>query len=430
VTKGRKLTKRMCDTAVEVTPPGRERVLWDAGDGSVKGFGLRVSAKGARSFILMYRAGKGRTAPLRKVTIGPFGSPWTVDMARTEARRTLGEVAAGKDPAGDRAKQRVVAKGEVEAQDSVRAAVEDWLRRDQADNRTVGEVRRVMQREVLPTWGDRSLADIRKRHVIELIDGIADRGAKTAANRALAYVHRFFNWCVKRDRIELNPAHLVEKSTAEVSRNRVLDDAELVEVWRAVEGMVQPFAAGVRLLILTGARRSEIFEAGKAELVPGAIVLPAARSKTAEGRLIHLSPLAGEIVDGLSVWATCQYLLTTDGRHAYGGFGKAKAELDRRILAGRQGVAGDDAEPMKPWRLHDLRRSVATGLQRLGVRLEAIEAVLGHVSGSRAGIVGVYQRHQFTAEAGAALDLWGEHVMRLLDPAPAQVLPMRQRAKA
>ena len=429
MTVGQKLTKRMCDTAAEVTPPGRERVLWDAGDGSVKGFGLRVTAKGARSFILMYRAGKGRAAPLRKVTIGQFGSPWTVETARTEAKRLLGEVSAGRDPAGRRAEKRAVRKAGVDAKDSVGAAVVEWIKRDQGGNRTVGEVRRIMDRQVLPVWGDRPLASIRKRDVIELIDGIADRGAKVAANRALAYVRRFFNWAAGRDMIEANPAQYVEKPADEVRRDRVLDDAELVEVWHGVEDMSQPFAAGVRLLMLTAARRSELFEASWEELVPGAIRLPAARSKNDEGRLIHLSPPALAIVEALPKFEASPWLLTIDGEHPFSNFTFSKTELDRRILKARR-KEDDGAKPMPAWRIHDLRRSVATCMQRLGLRLEVVEAVLGHTSGSRAGIVGVYQRHQFTEEARDALTLWGEHVMRLLDPTPAKVLPMRQRAKA
>ena len=155
-----KLTKRLCDAAVVVAPPASERVLWDGGDGGVKGFGLRVSAKGTRSFVLLYRAGKGRAAPLRKVTIGPYGSPWTVDMARAEARRLLGEVAAQRDPAAERASKRAARRATaVEAKDSVRAAVEEWLRRDQADNRTVAEVRATME-QVGPAGMERSAAFI------------------------------------------------------------------------------------------------------------------------------------------------------------------------------------------------------------------------------------------------------------------------------
>ena len=103
MTIGQKLTKRLCDTAAEVAPAGRDTVLWDAGDGSVKGFGLRVTAKGARSFVLMYRAGKGRAAPLRKITIGPYGSPWTVETARAEARRRGGEPARPRSRASGQA---------------------------------------------------------------------------------------------------------------------------------------------------------------------------------------------------------------------------------------------------------------------------------------------------------------------------------------
>ena len=377
-------------------------MLWDAGDGSVKGFGLRVSAKGARSFILLYRAGKGRAAPLRKVTIGPFGSPWTVETARTEAKRLLGEVAAGRDPAGAKAEKRSEQKAGVVAKDSVRAAVAEWIKRDQADNRTVDEVRSRMEREVLPLWGDRPLTSIRKRDVIELVDGIADRGTRLAANRTLAAVKRFLNWAASRDMIDANPAQHVEKAATETRRARTLEDGELVEVWRALDGMAEPFAAGVRLLILTGARRTEIFAARKDELTPDGIRLPAERSKSAEGRLIHLSPPARAIVDGLTDWPACPYLLTTDGAHPFSGYSKGKAELDARI-----GRARDKAgEAMPGWWFHDLRRQRRAGMQRLGVRLEVIEAVLGHISGSRGRRRRyVYQTHRFVAEAREALKL-------------------------
>ena len=433
MTKGQKLTKGMCDIAEPARGDdgkARERVLWDGGDGGVKGFGLKLTPGGHRSFILMYRAGEGRrTDPLRKVTIGTFGSPWTVELARKQAKRILGEVADGRDPAGDRAEKRAVQKAGVEAKDSVRAAVDEWIKRDQATRRTLAEVRRVIEREVIPRWGDRALASIRKRDVIELINGITDRGAGIAANRTLAYVKRFLGWCASQDLIDASPAMAVKKISRERRRDRVLDDGELVEVWHAVEGMAEPFAAGVRLLVLAAARRSEIFEATRSELVPGGIQLPAERSKTAEGRLIPLSEPARAIVEALPVFANSPWVLTLDGKHPFSNFGYNKAELDRRILEARKKAAGDDAEPMKPWRLHDLRRSVATGMQRLGVRLEVVEAVLGHVSGSRSGVVGVYQRHRFEAEAREALERWGEHVMRLLDPTPAKVVPMRRTVR-
>ena len=140
------------------------------------------------------------------------------------------------------------------------------------------------------------------------------------ANRTLAHVRGSSIGAAARDLIEVNPAQFVEKPAAEVRRDRVLDDAELVEVWQAVEGMVEPFEAGVAPTDLDGARRSEIFEASKSELVPGAIRLPKERAKNDEGRLIHLSPPAQAIVDALTEWpGAC--LLTTDGEHPFSGFG-------------------------------------------------------------------------------------------------------------
>ena len=293
MTKVQKLTKRVCDTALEAVAAGRDQVLWDAGDGSVKGFGLRVTAKGARSFILMYRAGRGRAAPLRKVTIGPYGSPWTVETARKEALRLRGEVADDGDPAAARARERAAKRG-VERRGqghgarggrgvaAARPGEEPDPGRGAAHHGEAGAAR---------LGRARPAGRSRKRDVIELIDGIADRGARTAANRALAYVKRFFNWCAGRDMVDANPAQYVEKPAEEVRRDRVLDDAELVEVWRAVEGMALPFAAGVRLLILTGARRSEIFEATRDELKAAALHLPAARVKSERGPLVRCPPL-------------------------------------------------------------------------------------------------------------------------------------------
>src|SRR4051812_16602558 len=129
MTNHQKLTKRRCDTAAPVTRVDgspRETVLWDAGDGAVKGFGLRVSAHGARSFIVMYRAGRGRSAPLRRVTIGTFGSPWTVEPGRAEAHRILSEVGGGRAPA--KSATRKARRGAPAGTDSVKAAIEEWFK--------------------------------------------------------------------------------------------------------------------------------------------------------------------------------------------------------------------------------------------------------------------------------------------------------------
>ena len=414
------LNKRAADAAKPTIGPdgkARETVLWDE---AVKGFGLRISPAGARSFVVVYRAGRGRGAPLRKLTLGKFGSPHTVETARREARRLLGIVAGGGDPAGAEAEKRRDQRSGKAAKGTVAHACQEWLRRDQAGNRTAAEVTRIMEREVLPYIGERDLGTIRKRDLIEIVDRVADRGATVRANRVLAWVRRFFNWCSARDLIDANPASSILKPSRETRRERVLDDDEIVAIWRGLETMPQPFRDGCRLLVLTAARRAEIFNARWSELDDAGrcLKLPAERAKSGEGRRIPLSPQAMAIIEGLLRFGLDDgWLISTRGAAPFSNFGHQKAELDKAL-------------GLPDWRLHDLRRSAATGLQRLGFRLEVIEAALGHVGGSRAGIVGIYQRHAFHDETREALDAWGRHVAAIVEPgAGAKVVPLR-RARA
>jgi hypothetical protein len=156
------LTKRAADAAESERGPDGEPRRTIYFDRDVKGFGLLVTERGAKSFVLKYRVGAGRGAPTRRVTIGRYGSPWTVEQARGEAKRLLGQVAHGRDPAAERAAKR---HGAEEGQ-TVAAVVEQWLKRDQAGNRTAEEVRRIMAREVLPHIGQMAIAAARKRDII------------------------------------------------------------------------------------------------------------------------------------------------------------------------------------------------------------------------------------------------------------------------
>jgi integrase len=396
------ITKRAVDTA----PVG---FLWDD---RLKGFGLKATPTG-RVYIVQYRPG-GRGTPTKRITLGRHGE-LTPDQARRRARQILGDVAAGRDPAAERRAEKD--RAQAAPANTVQSVVELWLARDQAENRTIDEVRRIMAREVLPAWGDRAIESIRKGDVIELVEEIADR-APIQANRVLAYVRRFFNWSAGRDLIEANPAQYVAKPGRERVRDRVLADDELLAVWQACEAWGHPFARGVQLLFTSGARRSEIFEATWDEVdLEGdhpAIHLPASRSKVDQVRAIPLNAMAVSILQGLPRFGGGEFVISMAGTHPLGSAGKLKVELDQR-----SGVIG--------WRLHDVRRVVATGMQRLGVRLEAIEATLGHVSGSRAGIVGTYQRHRFETEARIALDAWGRHIEGLITGEPAVVVKLRRR---
>ena len=161
-----------------------------------------------------------------------------------------------------------------------------------------------------------------------------------------------------------------------------------------------PFGDIIRLLILTGARRNEIGSLRWSEINGDVASLKGERTKNGEPHNIPLSKGAAIVLQRVPRIANSERVFTTNGKTSVSGWSRAKRKLD-------------ELSKVKDWRIHDLRRTVATGLQRLGVNLQTIEAVLGHTSGSRSGVVGVYQRHSFDAEKRAALDAWGAHVLAL-----------------
>jgi integrase len=249
---------------------------------------------------------------------------------------------------------------------------------------------------ILPVWQGRLITDIDRRACLDVIDAIADRGTVALARRIFSSLHRMFVWCIGRGILETNPLQHAEKPGTEVARTRVLSDAELVKVWNAAEGLQPAYRGAFRLLILTGARKQEIGELRWDELKDGTITLEGERTKNGVPHVIPLSSAARSIVKDRG---NGPYAFTL-GRFPISNWTRPKIKLDEV-----SGVTG--------WTIHDIRRTVATGLQRLGVQLPVTEAVLGHTSGSRGGIVGVYQRHDYAQEKAAALEAWGAHVIRL-----------------
>jgi integrase len=358
-------------------------------DKGYPGLALRISYGGARTWVFFYRLhGKQR-----RLTLGRYPAMSLAD-ARSEwqtARKTVG---VGGDPSRRKAPEV----------DSFDAVADEWLKRDQANNRSRREVERILKRDVKPAWSGRPLASIGRRDVLDLIDGIADRGAVTLARRVHAHVHRLFRWAVGRGIIEANPTADLPKPGAVVKRDRVLSDAEVTTVWNAAGKLGWPFRDVISLLLLTAARREEIGALSWAEVHEDRIELAGQRTKSGEPHIIPLSPAAREIIESMPRISGSPFVFTTTGTTPISGWSRAKQLLDREAARLNNGT------PLPPWRLHDLRRTVATNLQRLGVTLPAIEAVLGHISGSRAGVVGIYQRHSFDDEKRLALDAWGQRL--------------------
>jgi integrase len=376
-----------------IKPPLEGQV--DHFDAGYPGLALRISYGGSRSWVYLYRW-QGRQ---RRLTLGLWPALELAE-ARDAWREARKKLSKGEEPAAVTA----VTKADLFAD-----VVAEWLKRDQAGNRTHDEVERILRVEVLPTWGRLRIAEITRRQVMELIDGIVDRGAPTLALRCYARLHRLFRWAVGRDIIASSPMVDLPKPGAEVRRKRVLSDDELALVWHAAQQIGWPLGPAIQLLILTGARREEIAALGWLEIdrERNEIRLEGERTKNGEPHDIPLSRAARALIDAVPRIAGSAFVFTTTGVTPISGWSRAKQNLDKLMLA----RAGTICVP--PWRIHDLRRTAATGMERLGIRLQVVEALLGHTAGSRAGVVGIYQRHTYEEEKHAALEKWSEHITRL-----------------
>jgi integrase len=394
---------------IETLKPGASRK--ELPDRHLPGLYLVLQPSGAKSWAVRYRA-QGRT---RKHTLGAYPA---IDLktARQLAAQAVRAVAEGRDPGREKAQARTSAPDTVEA--VARQFLDIHCRRRNRPN-TIDATERLLRLHVLPRWGKRLAKDITRRDVLDLLDTIVDGGRPVAANRVLAAVRALFNWAIDRDIVVASPCLGVKMPAPETPRDRTLDDAELAVVWRAAETLGGPFGTLVQLLILLGQRRDEVARGTWDEIDLEAKLwrLPAARCKNGRAHDVPLSGAALDILAALPGFAGGKFMLTTDGgQTASSNYGKGKQRLDRLL-----------PPDFPPFVLHDLRRSVASGMARIGVALPTVEKVLNHTSGTFAGIVGVYQKHDFAQEKQRALAAWGRHMMMLAsgEPAEAKIVKLR-----
>lgn len=435
------MSSKLTSIAVRKAKPAKtRRELPDGGSGLY----LVVQPSGRKSWALRYRQG-GSTA---KLTLGQvldleagelepdsapeLGQPLTLGQARELAAGLARDIRRGKklEPMSvslGKVAVTTTASGEFET------VVDDFIQRYVRPTnraRSAAETARLLKTKALPAWRGRRLEDIQRRDVIALLDQIASDGAPISANRTLAALRRMFNWCVERDLLAISPCDRVKAPTPESSRDRVLSDNELTLVWAASQRLGAPFGPFIRMLMLTGQRRDEVAGMRWSELDLKSRLwrLPRERVKNNSAHDVPLSDQAMAVIEGMpNLAGEPDYVFTSGllrGRdHAtrvlapVSGFSKTKIKLDKLVgeLANRSATAADNASTglIAPWRFHDLRRSVATGMASLGVALPVIEKVLNHRSGSFAGIVGVYQRHSYADEKREALARWGAKVESL-----------------
>lgn len=359
-------------------------------DTKVTGLRLRVGSGGTKTWI--FRARTGQQTINKK--LGTYPGLNLAD-ARIAALKLISAIARG---------------GSAEAIERTFGAVAShWIEKvAKPKNDSWRNQARRLELHVLPKWGDRKIVDIRRADVRDLIESIE---GDVLPNHVLTVVKTVFRFALSRDWIDFSPADGIRKPKPGLERDRVLSMPEISRIWSAAELLGYPFGPYIQLLMLSGQRRTETASVrwSDLDLGEGQWTIPAANTK---GDRTHLVPLAQRAIAVLKTLPRLGvYVFTTDGRTHFSGYAKVKSRLDKFIAA-----AGG---PLEPWRLHDLRRSAATHMVRLGIPEEVVSRILNH---ARQGVTArVYALHSYAPEKRRALEAWAAEIGHASDGVPADI---------
>jgi integrase len=445
------MSKVLTSAAVERYRPTRQRR--EIRDGGAQGLFLIVQSSGAKSFALRFRRPDGSPA---KLTLGPVdisgkempaepvrGAPLTLAGARALASEVHRQRAMGRDVIADHAAAKHRRRTEVEEgaantfgtlvprfiDEYARPKTRRWrdtarllgLRYPKGD----GDPEQV-RGGLVQRWADRPVREIDAHDVWSVIDearrlgmpGLERRNDSPADSRARAMLSALsttFGWFAQHRKVEKNPCIGVHRPDAPKARDRVLTNAEIVAFWHACDKAVgEPFGQLLKLLLLTGSRLNEVAGMTRAELSEEGATwsLPGKRTKNGRPHVVPLPPLARDILATVKpIAGTAGFMFTTTGETPVSGWSKTKRRLD-------------EAMKIPPWRLHDLRRTAATGMAELGIPPHIVEAALNHVSGAKAGVAGTYNRAAYAPEKKTALERWAAHVQGLVSGKPVNVVSM------
>jgi integrase len=399
----------------------RQRDYWDD---VLRGFGVRVSYGGRRAFVLRYRVNNR----LRRLTLGPYPD-LSLFEARRKAREVLGDVARGDDPVQDKQERRDA--------ETFRGLAQAYLEMAQKRHRSWKEEERIINKDLLPEFGHRLLVDIRRRDVRDHVEAIArKRDAPIMANRTLAVLSCMFNYALDHEWIEANPAARIPAPGVERSRDRVLSDDELRELWTALQALadqeeetdeaqelrrvrarVTPATAqAFQVQLLTAQRPGEVRRMRWADvgLDSGWWSIPGAVAKNMRPHRVPLTRPTVEILERRRQRADEDVVFVFENRRGAGSIahrGKKAASILCRGLSFE-------------FRAHDLRRTGATRMAEAGVPREHIAKVLNHVEGGPAA-TRVYDRYAYDAEKRDALNRWARRLQTIIEGKTAKIVSMR-----
>ena len=378
-------------------PSGKDDAIFF--DDAVIGFGIRLrrGTDGSinRTWIAQYRH-RGAT---RRLRIG--NATVSAEMARKAAKNALAAAQLGQDPQADKLALR--------DQQQFRTIVLEYLqgKKPTVRPKTHREIERYLRDGYFKPLHAKGLDAITRADVSLALTRITRESGSSTAGKARTTLNAFFGWAMSMGLAKSNPVIGAFKPPAAKSRDRVLTDAELVEVWQAADD--DAFGRIVKLLILTGQRRTEVgsMEWKELNFEAGTWTIPDTRTKNKRQHTITLPTAAWDIINAVPREPGRNFLFGISAGFGHWGW---KQDLDGRL----KGVA--------PWTIHDLRRTCATGMGKLGIPPHVIEAALNHQSGTKAGVSGIYNRSAYTAEVRTALVMWADHVRSLADGGERKVL--------
>jgi len=409
----RKLTDRFLQSCPPA-PQGQQVMHWD---NAVSGFGARVTDKGTITFVVVRRM-PGKPQPIRH-KLGRYPI-MTLKQARAAAHEAIAQLAAGKHPGEERRREQ---EEQARADAQKFAAVAERYKLHIAKRRTVGQIKQLIDRELVSRWGKRPIASLSRREVIAMVEQVRDHNGPAAARQALIYVKRIFGFAVARDLLANSPADHVsalELIGEKKPRQRVLSTDEIRILWEATPwntaddvGEVHergrwPVAPFTRLLLCLGVRRGELGSAtwNQIDLDACTWLIPVEHSKTEEAHLVPLPLAAVEIFKSLPRFVGGDLIFTNDGRRRLGGWNRFKTELDRKI-----------GKMIERWTFHDLRRTARSNWSALGIAPHICEMMLGH---AQPGMHAVYDTHRYEHERRVALEAWSRRIVEIVAPPPPE----------
>jgi integrase len=366
--------------ALEALKPRAKR--YEVHDLHCPGLSVRISTHGLKTFTVKFRYGIKQ----KRLKLGVYPRI-TLATARDKAIDVLRQVDAGIDPTRRRRSPDM----------KVESVSREFIRlHAQPRNKSWREAERILEREFINAFGQRDIREIKRWDVLEIMDAAIARGSAYQANRIHSNIRRLFNWCIERGIVETSPIIGLKSPTKEKSRDRVLDDEEIARLLRACSNDVYPFRQFVPVLLATAQRRGELAEMrwSEVDLDAKVWVVPAERSKNGKPHVVPLSAYALKVLNEVPRFLDCEFVFTTTRKSPVSGFSK----MLRRLSEGSQTTG---------WRLHDLRRTAASGMARASVSPHVVEKILNHISGTISGVAAVYNRYAYDAEKRDALDRWG-----------------------